>query len=104
MDRQSLDVGRIALSTRLASESLFTREKGTFIAWSEGSRSCPGKKFARVAFVGTMAALFRDYRAEPTSIIGEMPTAARRRVLDVVEDSNVELLLYMRNLHSDSVR
>ena len=51
-----------------------------------------------------MAALSRDYRAEPTSIIGEMPAAARKRVLDVVEDSNVELLLYMRNLHSDSVR
>lgn len=94
----------IDLGTRLAQESLLTPQKGTFIAWSDGARSCPGKKFAQVEFVATMAALFRNYRAEPVPRIGETPAAARQRVLDVVKDSNVELLLQMRNPDSVSVR
>ena len=99
-----LNVDQAELSTRLAEESLLTPEKGTFIAWSEGARSCPGRKFAQVEFVATMAALFRSYRAEPISKLGETPAAARKRVLDVVKDSNVELLLQMRNPDSVSVR
>lgn len=92
------------LGTRLAQESLLVPDKGTFIAWSEGARSCPGKKFAQVEFVATMAALFRNYRAEPIALGGETPDAARKRVLAVVKDSNVELLLQMRNPDSVSVR
>jgi len=95
---------QVDLGTRLAQESLLTPQAGTFIAWSEGARSCPGKKFAQVEFVATMAALFRSYRAEPILKAGETPAAARKRVLDVVKDSNVELLLQMRNPDSVSVR
>ncbi len=94
----------IDLDTRLAQESLLLPNKGTFVAWSEGARSCPGKKFAQVEFVATMAALFRNYRAEPVSLFGETPDAARQRVLEVVKDSNVELLLQMRNPESVSVK
>ncbi len=94
----------IELGTRLAQESLLLPQAGTFIAWSEGARSCPGKKFAQVEFVATMASLFRSYRAEPVPKVGETPAAARKRVLDVVKDSNVELLLQMRNPDSVSVR
>ena len=87
-----------------AQESLLRPEKGTFIAWSEGARSCPGKKFAQVEFVATMAALFRRFRAEPVPKKGETPTAARKRVLDVIKNSNVELLLQMRDPDSISVK
>ncbi|KAL8792689.1 MAG: hypothetical protein Q9195_004749 [Heterodermia aff. obscurata] len=100
----SSDDKRIGMKTRLARESLLTPRNGTFIAWSEGARSCPGKKFAQVEFVATMAAVFRNFRAEPIPKIGETPDAARNRVLDVVKDSNVELLLQMRNPDSISVR
>lgn len=92
------------LGTRLGQETLLTPDKGTFIAWSEGVRNCPGKKFAQVEFVATMAALFRNHRADPIAQGGEMPDAARKRVLEVVKDSNVELLLQMRNPDSVSVK
>lgn len=92
------------LGARLSQESLLTPEKGTFIAWSEGARSCPGRKFAQVEFVATMAALFRNFYADPVSTAGETPASARKRVLDVVKNSNVELLLQMRDPDSVSVR
>ena len=96
--------GRGDFSNHLDYETLLKPEKGTFIAWSEGARSCPGKKFAQVEFVATMAALFRKHRAEPVAKAGETLAAARKRVLNVVKDSNVELLLQMRNPDSVSVR
>ena len=92
------------LGTRLAQESLLVPEKGTFIAWSEGMQNCPGRRFAQVEFVATMAALFRNFRAEPVAGSGETLAEARRRVLEVVKDSNVELLLQMRDPNSVSVR
>jgi hypothetical protein len=51
-----------------------------------------------------MAILFRNLRAEPVSKAGETLAAARKRVLEVVKDSNVELLLQMRNPDSVSVK
>lgn len=60
------------------------------MAWSEGARSCPGKKLAQVKFVATMEALFRNYRAKPIS--NETLAAVRKRVLDVVKSINVEPL------------
>ena len=96
--------GRGDLSNHFDNETLLKPEKGTFIAWSEGARSCPGKKFAQVEFVAAMAALFRKHRAEPVPKAGETLAAARERVLHVVKDSNVELLLQMRDPDSVSVR
>lgn len=91
-------------SSDLKDETLFTPRKGTFIAWSEGARSCPGRKFAQVEFVATMAAVFRGFRAEPVRMGGESADEARKRVLGVVKDSNVELLLQMREPESVRVR
>ena len=81
----------------LDSESIIQPPKGTYFPWAEGARNCPGKKFAQVEFVAVVAALFRDHRAEPVRRSGENAEAANTRVLDVVKDSNVELLLQMRN-------
>ncbi|KAL8909702.1 MAG: hypothetical protein Q9207_000011 [Kuettlingeria erythrocarpa] len=95
----SSDVG-----TRLGQETLFVPKRGSFIAWSEGARNCPGKKFAQVEFVATMAALFRDFCAEPVRKPNETLSVASDRVLNVVKDSNVELLLQMRNPEDASVK
>ncbi|KAL8858263.1 MAG: hypothetical protein Q9178_005126, partial [Gyalolechia marmorata] len=85
------------LKTTFSTEKLLTPKKGTFIAWSEGLQNCPGKKFAQVEFVATMARLFKGHRAEAVPRFeGESLHDARARVLDVVRDSNVELLLGMR--------
>lgn len=100
----SSEIVQGGLGARFAHETLLVPEKGTFIAWSEGARSCPGKKFAQVEFVATMAAVFRRFRAEPVPKAGETLAAAKERVLGVVNNSNVELLLQMRDPDSVSVK
>ncbi|KAL8673580.1 MAG: hypothetical protein Q9168_002012 [Polycauliona sp. 1 TL-2023] len=93
-------------SSPLAQEKLFTPQKGTFIAWSEGLQNCPGKKFAQVEFVATMARLFRGHKAEavPEVEMGESLEGARERVKGMVRDSDVELLLRMRETGGVRVR
>ncbi|EOD45005.1 putative cytochrome p450 protein [Neofusicoccum parvum UCRNP2] len=76
-------------------EEFITPPKGAFIAWSEGSRACPGKKFAQVEHVAVMAGLFRSYRAVPVRQAGEDEAAARERVKKVVDDTGMVLLLQM---------
>lgn len=88
---------------QIKNEKLFVPEKGTFIAWSEGAHNCPGKKFAQVEFVATMATLFRNHTVRPIPREGETLDTARERVLRVVKDSSVQLLLQMRNLSSVAV-
>ncbi|KAF7886850.1 uncharacterized protein EAF02_003497 [Botrytis sinoallii] len=91
-------------SGNLEKESLFNPPKGTYFPWSEGIRNCPGKRFAQVEFVATLTALFRSHTAEPVPNKGESLDAARKRTLDTVKDSNVELLLQMANPRSVSIR
>ncbi|KAL8649722.1 MAG: hypothetical protein Q9226_005458 [Calogaya cf. arnoldii] len=93
-------------TTTLSTEKLLHPQKGTFIAWSEGLQNCPGRKFAQVEFVATMARLFKSHRAEavPDAEIGESMEEARERVISVVRDSSVELLLKMREPESVRVR
>ncbi|KAI0098617.1 cytochrome P450 [Nemania sp. FL0031] len=77
-------------------EELVTLKRGTFIPWSEGERSCPGKKFSQVEFVATMAVLFRDWQVMPELMRGETSEKARARLLNLIEtDSAQKLLLQM---------
>ncbi|KAL9593667.1 MAG: hypothetical protein Q9179_005758 [Wetmoreana sp. 5 TL-2023] len=91
--------------TTLSAERLMKPQKGTFIPWSEGLQNCPGRKFAQVEFVATMATLFRHHRAEPVPKHGgESVDEARERVLETVKDSGMELLLQMRDPGSVRIR
>lgn len=90
-------------SGSLESERLFKPLKGTYFPWSEGIRNCPGKKFAQVEFVATLVVLLTNHVAEPATRTGESLEDARTRVLAVVKDSNVKLLLQMRDPRSVSV-
>ena len=54
--------------------------------------------------MATMAALFKDHRAQPVTKANEGMDEARKRVLAVVKDSNVELLLQMRRPEDLRVR
>jgi cytochrome P450 len=91
------------IGTRLSRERLLVPPKGAYFAWSEGARGCPGKKFAQVEFVATMAALFRTHRVQPVPKKGETLDQARNRVLDVVKDTVMQLLLQMRDPNSVAV-
>lgn len=55
----------------LKTESLFMAVKGTYFPWSDGQRTCPGRKFAQVEFVAVIANLFRGYRVLPMRMVGE---------------------------------
>jgi cytochrome P450 len=80
--------------------TLLDPRRGTYIPWSEGERSCPGKKFSQVEFVATMAALFRAWRVAPVRRRGESVDEARRRIMDLVEKDSAQVLL-LQMLHPE---
>lgn len=84
-------------------ERLFIPQKGSYFPWSEGLRSCPGKRFAQVEHVAVMATLFRNHQVKPVLRLGETLAQAQQRVLNVVKNSSVELLLHMRDPGSVTV-
>ncbi|KAH8815558.1 cytochrome P450 monooxygenase-like protein [Xylogone sp. PMI_703] len=45
-------------------EGLFTPQKGVFIPFSEGARSCPGKRFAQVEITAVLSVILRTYTVE----------------------------------------
>ena len=81
-------------------ETLTTAQKGSFIAWSEGIRNCPGKKFSQVEFVAAMATLFHQHRVEPVPQANEDIQMARKRVVKLVEEDTGQVLL-LKMLHPE---
>ena len=91
------------VGAQISRERLLVPRKGVYFAWSEGARGCPGKKFAQVEFVATMATLFRSHRVDPVPRKEETLDQARHRVLEVVKDTRMQLLLQMRDPDSVAV-
>ncbi|MCJ1384453.1 hypothetical protein MMC17_007569 [Xylographa soralifera] len=81
-------------------EFIISPHKGSFIAWSEGIRNCPGKKFSQVEFVATLAGLFRDWRVDPVPEPSEDMELARKRVMRMVEEDTGQVLL-LQMLHPE---
>jgi cytochrome P450 len=44
--------------------NLFTPPKGAFIPFSEGARSCPGRRFAQVEIMAVLAVIFKTHSLE----------------------------------------
>ncbi|TVY89990.1 11-oxo-beta-amyrin 30-oxidase [Lachnellula willkommii] len=84
----------------LKNETITTPQKGSFVAWSEGVRICPGKKFSQVEFVASIAGLFRDWRVEPLLQKGEDLRMASKRVMELVEKDTGQVLL-LQMLHPE---
>lgn len=78
----------------LDAEEFVPPRRGTFLGWSEGARNCPGKKFAQVELVATLATLFRDWRVDPVTFDGESLDDARQRVLDLIHNDTGMVLLF----------
>jgi cytochrome P450 len=70
----------------------------TYFPWSDGPQNCPGEKFALVEGVAVLAGLLRGHRV---NIVregkGETSGEARERVMQCVEDCDMQLLLRMRD-------
>jgi len=90
------------LASRLRLEVVVTPAQSTFFPCSDGPQNCPGAKFAQVEFVAVLACLFRDHRVGIVPAPNESFANARKRVLAMTEDCDLELLLRMRN--ADKVR
>ncbi|KAK0728731.1 cytochrome P450 [Lasiosphaeria miniovina] len=85
----------ITKSSANAEEEFCIPVRGSFVGFSDGPQDCPGRKFAQVELVATMAVLFGgDWRVESApKYAGEGPEAARRRVLDLIESDSGPVLL-----------
>lgn len=68
----------------------------TFFPWSSGGRVCPGKKFSQVEVLAVVSSILRDYRIEVVPEGLETEEQARKRCLEVIEDSETQITLQMR--------
>ncbi|KAK2762707.1 hypothetical protein FQN54_000881 [Arachnomyces sp. PD_36] len=69
--------------------------RGAFIGFSDGLRSCVGKKFAQVEFVAVLAVLLRDYEVLLERGEGEKEEDVRERAWRVYGESMTVLTLSM---------
>lgn len=76
-------------------ESFHAPPEGSYVPFSEGARSCPGRKFAQVEHVAVMATLFREHRVQPVLQPGEYMEQALKRIMKVVDDNGMVLLMQM---------
>ncbi|GAB1319536.1 Cytochrome P450 monooxygenase [Madurella fahalii] len=89
-------------ASQLEGEELYVPDRNTFLAWSEGPQSCPGRKFSEVEATAVVACLFRSHRLAVKREAGESDEAARKRAVDCVNHVNMEMLLKM--VDADRVR
>lgn len=79
--------------------TLFRPARGAYIPFSEGARSCLGRRFAQIEVLAVLAVIFRDYSVElaldehaSDEQLGAMSEEARRGVWTKARDCAQELL------------
>lgn len=83
--------------SRLGSEGLWTPPAHTYFPWSDGPQNCPGAKFSKVEAVAVLACLLNTHRLGIKKEPGEGERRARKRVIECINDVNLEILLRMRD-------
>lgn len=86
----------------LEGEAFLQRPPGSYMPWANGPCICPGRKFSQVEFVAVISCLLRRRRVKPVLLQGESYEDASKRILKLVEDSEVEVKLKMN--HPDRVK
>lgn len=82
-------------SGQLAAPSLVAGS--AYVAWGGGKRVCPGQRFSQAAFGASVVALLTGgKRVHVVPREGEEEGMARRRVLEVLDDSFVGTTIHMR--------
>ncbi|KAH8427127.1 cytochrome P450 [Aspergillus melleus] len=81
----------------LGDEVIITPPKCTFFPWSDGPQNCPGIKFSQVEFVAVIASLLRNHRLGVAGNLGGSFEESKRRILDTVNDVELQLLVSMRD-------
>jgi cytochrome P450 len=85
-----------------SAESLSTPPQGTFYPWSDGPQVCLGVRFSQVEFVAVVACLLREKKLAVVPKAGESREDMVKRVRDVTEDCDFQLLLRMKR--SEEIR
>lgn len=86
----------LSVDSTLDNPQLITPERGTFLPWSGGPRSCPGQKMSQVEFVSVIATLVSKCKVVPVELDGEDTAKARERLTKVMEDSETRLTLQIK--------
>lgn len=76
---------------------------GTFLPWITGPRVCPGKKFAQVEFVATMATCLREHRIRAIANPGETAEQLSKRVYGVACDSEMAANPTLKMKHPENI-
>ncbi|KIW08316.1 uncharacterized protein PV09_01235 [Verruconis gallopava] len=76
----------------------------TFIPWVAGPRVCPGKKFAQVEFVATLAMCLRKHRVQAVPEAGESEADTYKRVFAVANYSEMGVNPTLKMVHPERVR
>lgn len=87
----------ISVDATTGEEQIVTHPKGQLLPWSDGLRSCPGKKFGQVEHTALMATVFYGYRVEALREAGESVEEMRTRIMGVIKDSGMVLNVQMRH-------
>ena len=101
---------RPAQSEKIASpgstqEFFVEPDPGTFIPWSDGPRSCVGRKFSQVEFVAVLTTLFSQYRVRPVLQAGELEADGQRALESMVDNSAISAVtLQMREPRKRALR
>ncbi|KAL2859865.1 cytochrome P450 [Aspergillus lucknowensis] len=77
----------------LESDSIHRPVRGAFVSFSDGVRSCIGRRFAQVEFVAVLVVLFHEYRVRPARFGQESDKDARGRAEKALPESSTALTL-----------
>ncbi|KAK2756986.1 hypothetical protein FQN54_004954 [Arachnomyces sp. PD_36] len=93
------------ISTSAAGDEMFVlSEDALFASWMFGPRVCPGKKFSQVEFVGAVAQVLSEYRVEILRQDGESETAARSRLMGVLDEKFFNVSAHLRRPEDAGIR
>ena len=85
-------------------ELVIPSPSGTFLPWVNGPRVCPGKKFAQVEFVATLATCFRNHRVSAVAQAAETEDQVKARVLGVARNSEMGKNPVVKMCHPEMVK
>ncbi|RAK74326.1 cytochrome P450 [Aspergillus fijiensis CBS 313.89] len=86
----------VGSSTGQPGEDVYDAEmEQKLIAWSEGPRVCPGKRFSQIEVLAVLLQLFRRHRVEIVAEPGETVEEARERAYARVQQSTMSLTLHI---------
>ncbi|KAK2021244.1 cytochrome P450 [Colletotrichum zoysiae] len=77
---------------------------GAFLAWAEGKRACPGRRFSQVGLVAALVGIFTSHRIEVMPNEGEAPSEARMRAHAAVNNTYAVMTVHMYNPYSVKIR